>query len=329
MAFISYAHEDEVAARKLYSDLKNSGANPWLDKECLIPGQKWEIAIKQAIKNSDFFLAVLSSTSEEKRGYVQKEISQALDILDEFPESRIFLIPIRLDECKPSHEKLKDLHWADMFPIWDKGLEKIISVLNGTSSGKIIGQEQIPLRVPKKSNPESTSIDIPQNDSGLIEVEIPENSHAYKTKICEARIMQKNNPPSTEPPLKIKLSEMANPAHKSSIGDIQVERYEKLKNKFSKFIKKLDIEWTIEKDSCPVNINEGKAILRKGYSELLEFRTQVDDSARSELSANLSNILVELKIIMNHQVYIDGGKSYSEFWRKGDAIIIKLKRIEY
>ena len=171
LAFISYAHEDEMAARKLYSDLKKSGANPWRDKECLLPGQKWEIAIKQAIKKSDFFIAVLSSNSVEKIGYVQKEITQALDILDEFPESRVFIIPIRLDECNPSHEKLKGLHWADMFPIWDNGLVKILSVLNGFSPSKIIDQEQILLHVPKESNSESPLIgeeSINQNHNELI-----------------------------------------------------------------------------------------------------------------------------------------------------------------
>lgn len=232
MAFISYAHEDERDARKLYSDLKKAGANPWMDKECLLPGQKWEIAIKQAIKTSDFFLAVLSSNSVEKRGYVQKEISQALDILDEFPESRIFLIPVRLNECKPSHEKLKDIHWADMFPIWDNGLERILSVLNGSSSGKTIDQEQIPLRAPKKSNPASSSIGIPLNDSRRDEAEIPIGPSAYKTKRHKARITQKNNPPSTDPPLEIKLCEIKNSVHKLSCSEIQIEEYKKSKNKY-------------------------------------------------------------------------------------------------
>jgi len=41
-AFLSYAHEDELAARRLCSDLKNAGVKPWLDKDCLLPGQKWD-----------------------------------------------------------------------------------------------------------------------------------------------------------------------------------------------------------------------------------------------------------------------------------------------
>ncbi|MBK8784742.1 MAG: hypothetical protein IPO22_23775 [Anaerolineales bacterium] len=50
-----------------------------------------------------------------KRGYVNKEIRRALDVADEKPEGTIYVIPLRLDECEPSFERLKQLHWADYF----------------------------------------------------------------------------------------------------------------------------------------------------------------------------------------------------------------------
>jgi HEAT repeat protein len=131
--FISYAREDTRAAERLCEDLKSVGTNVWFDKEALLPGQKWKVAIKQAIRSCHYFLAVLSKNSVTKRGYVQKEVSEALDIVDEFPDSKIFLIPIRLDECEPSHEKLNDFHWVDMFPDWDSGLEKILSAIQAES----------------------------------------------------------------------------------------------------------------------------------------------------------------------------------------------------
>jgi hypothetical protein len=74
--FISYAREDFDAARILYDDLRAAGLIPWLDKESLLPGQQWEIEIKKAIENSTYFLAVLSSNSVDKRGYVQKEFQK-------------------------------------------------------------------------------------------------------------------------------------------------------------------------------------------------------------------------------------------------------------
>jgi hypothetical protein len=127
--FISYAREDKEGAKRIYDDLKLLGANVWLDQESLLPGQKWKIAIKQQIRSCRYFLAVLSQNSVNKKGYVQKELAEALDILDEFPESDIFIIPIRLNECKPSHERLNDIHWTDMFPDWNMGLSKICSAI--------------------------------------------------------------------------------------------------------------------------------------------------------------------------------------------------------
>lgn len=107
--------------------MSKAGIQVWFDKKSLLPGQKWRNVIKTAIKNSRYFLAILSSNSVTQKGYVQKEVSEALDLLDEFPESEIFIIPIRLDECEPSHEKLKDLHWANLFSDWDDGLIKILA----------------------------------------------------------------------------------------------------------------------------------------------------------------------------------------------------------
>jgi hypothetical protein len=91
MVFISYAREDYVAAGRLYEDLKRAGLTPWLDKESLIAGQNWKIAIKNAIKKSRYFIPIFSSNSVAKRGYVQKEFKYALEVLDEFPESEIFV----------------------------------------------------------------------------------------------------------------------------------------------------------------------------------------------------------------------------------------------
>jgi hypothetical protein len=129
IVFISYAREDAEKAKKIYKDLTSLGVNAWLDQESILPGQNWKAAINQAIKDCRYFLALLSQNSVNKRGYVQKELAEALNILDEFPPSEIFVIPVRLDDCTPSHTRLNDLHWADMFPNWEDGLTKIVSAI--------------------------------------------------------------------------------------------------------------------------------------------------------------------------------------------------------
>ncbi|MCP4108120.1 MAG: SUMF1/EgtB/PvdO family nonheme iron enzyme [Desulfobacteraceae bacterium] len=126
--FISYAREDYEIARKLFDDLKEV-AEPWLDRECLLPGERWKTGIKQAIKETDFFLALLSSRSVPKKGFVQTELDTALNELRNYPPDQIYIIPARLDKCIPKHEILHDLNWVDLFPSYEAGLEKILLVL--------------------------------------------------------------------------------------------------------------------------------------------------------------------------------------------------------
>jgi hypothetical protein len=134
---MSYAREDATIAKKLYYDLKAVGVVPWLDVIDLLPGERWKPAISRAILNSTYFLALLSSSSVNKRGYVQRELRQALDILGEFPDSEVFLIPVRLDECRPVNEELSELNWVDLFPAYEAGVERILSVLLRTEASQV------------------------------------------------------------------------------------------------------------------------------------------------------------------------------------------------
>jgi len=127
--FISYAQEDTDAATRLYNDLKNFGLEPWLDKESILPGQFKSIESKRAIRESRFFIALISKNSVRERGDVQKQLRDALDILKEFPESEIFLIPARLDDCGIPFNEMEDMQYADLFPIWEDGVKRILQAL--------------------------------------------------------------------------------------------------------------------------------------------------------------------------------------------------------
>ncbi len=127
--FISYAREDSGVAGRLYDDLKQNQLDPWLDTKDLLPGERWKDRIRQAIEESKYFIAVLSNNSVNKRGFIQRELHQALQLLEEFPPGSIFLIPARIDECRPRHTQLTDLNWVDLFPSYDDGFSRIMRVL--------------------------------------------------------------------------------------------------------------------------------------------------------------------------------------------------------
>jgi len=149
--FISYAREDIETARKLYHDLKHAGITTWMDKEDILIGENWKIAIRQAIKESSYFIALLSSNSLSKKGYVQKELKMALDIFGEMPVSEIFFLPIRLDDCHPLDEQLQDINWGDLFPSYEEGFQKILRVLSQKrQDGNIPDSPQTEEDVPDK-----------------------------------------------------------------------------------------------------------------------------------------------------------------------------------
>lgn len=124
--FISYAREDREHAEKLYNDLRQRGAEPWIDFENLRAGQNWELAIIRAIGEASHFLALLSRHSINKRGFVQREMKEALEILQQFPPDDVFVVPVRLDETMPRDVRLSQLHWVDLFPSYDDGLRRLM-----------------------------------------------------------------------------------------------------------------------------------------------------------------------------------------------------------
>lgn len=85
-------------------DLKAAGVTPWMDTQDLLVGVNWKEGVRQAIKKSDYFLALISSNAIEKKGYYQTELNRTLDELRRFPPDIVYILPVRIDECIPRHE---------------------------------------------------------------------------------------------------------------------------------------------------------------------------------------------------------------------------------
>ncbi|MCP4351776.1 MAG: toll/interleukin-1 receptor domain-containing protein [Desulfobacterales bacterium] len=127
--FISCAEDDILTANKIYADLQKKGIIPWTHKD-INAGEKTKFAVKKAMEESDYFLALLSTSSVNERGAFQKELKQAFDILTEFPQDGIFIIPVRLEDCNTNNAALSDLHIIDMHKTaWNSGLDKILQAL--------------------------------------------------------------------------------------------------------------------------------------------------------------------------------------------------------
>jgi hypothetical protein len=124
--FLSYSWRDADSVRELHERLAADKVNCWVDKVDLVPGEAWESGIEEAIQNCNHFVALLSSNSVGGDGYVGVELQRALDVFDNKPRGHLYIIPVRLEECRiPT--RLSRLHWVDLFA--ENGYERLLAVL--------------------------------------------------------------------------------------------------------------------------------------------------------------------------------------------------------
>jgi len=128
--FLCHASEDKPVVRELFERLDNENwIDPWLDTEKLLVGQDWQIAIKEAVEESDAVIIFLSKHSVSKESFVQKEMRYAVEKAQEKPDNTLFIFPIRLEECSVP-DSLKKLQWADyFFPVEDESYMKLLLAL--------------------------------------------------------------------------------------------------------------------------------------------------------------------------------------------------------
>lgn len=110
--FISYAKEDYIFAEKLYDFLKDSNLKPWLDKKEILPGQDWNYILRKSLREANYIILLLSHTSVQKRGYIQREFKLALEYYEEKLEDDIYLIPLKIDDCEIP-ERLNKFQWVE------------------------------------------------------------------------------------------------------------------------------------------------------------------------------------------------------------------------
>jgi TIR domain len=96
------------------------------------PGAKLGPSIEKAIRECRYFVAIVSSHSVSKKGYVQKELKAAFDILDQYPANQIYVIPVRVEDCIIDDPRLSEIHYVDFFPDYEFGLSKVLRAIQHT-----------------------------------------------------------------------------------------------------------------------------------------------------------------------------------------------------
>jgi len=124
--FLAYTHEDRKTAVDLARSLRLAGIEPWIDVEKLLPGQRWMDQIKTEIEKASAVLLLLSNHSISKKGYFQKEIRIAIDMVKKQTKAMPYLIPVRITPIEITSE-LSSYQVIDLFdPASENNLVRLL-----------------------------------------------------------------------------------------------------------------------------------------------------------------------------------------------------------
>ncbi len=99
------------------------------------------------------------------------------------------------------------------------------------------------------------------------------------------------------------------------------------KSQFESFLRRFEAEWVTERDTEPNGIDDGKVILKSASYQLLDFLQQIVNESGSNIKGILQDALKRIKELERHDLYLDGGISYREFWEKGNEVLEIIKGI--
>src|SRR6186997_2655466 len=116
--FFSYSRMDSVFALRLAKDIREAGADIWIDQLDIPAGSRWDVEAGNALANASCVLVILSPFSQASEN-VQDEIAYALD-------SGKKIIPVVLENCMV-HFRLRRLKHIDFTKNYNQGLDQLLA----------------------------------------------------------------------------------------------------------------------------------------------------------------------------------------------------------
>ena len=115
--FLCHASEDGAFVATIAMHLRQNGINTWLDRNDLRGGSNWDTEIKRVLREEVHYVVVIQSAALMRKGvgYVNKELTQALERQQEYRGRLSFIIPVTIDPDRGSLlEDLDHLHTVDL-----------------------------------------------------------------------------------------------------------------------------------------------------------------------------------------------------------------------
>jgi TolB-like protein/Flp pilus assembly protein TadD len=99
--FLSYAHDDVAAARRIAEALRSSGLEVWFDENELRGGDAWDSKIRKQINDCALFVPLISQHTESRpKGYFRLEWKLAVEQTHLLAEGVPFVAPVAIDDTR-------------------------------------------------------------------------------------------------------------------------------------------------------------------------------------------------------------------------------------
>ena len=115
------------------------------------------------------------------------------------------------------------------------------------------------------------------------------------------------------------ISRDPNEAAKKKLNDM-------ISQKFCELIDRYILDWTREKNSKPVNFDDGKKILKEFKREVLSLSASLAEIFSKDIIKHIAEIMSEIENLQKYRLYMDP-KSIRDFWKMGDEIFTSLNSI--
>ena len=119
--FFSYARPDSEFAEKLANDLRSAGASLWFDQYDILPGDRWDSAVQNALKTSPWLLVVLSPHSVASEN-VMDEVAEALKLGKK-------VVPVLHLQCDIPF-RIARLQYADFTASYESGMKQLLRIVS-------------------------------------------------------------------------------------------------------------------------------------------------------------------------------------------------------
>jgi len=147
--FVSHASADEIYAGELASLLELRGFQPWLAKSGIPLGSNFAEEITKAIKESDYFIVLLSKNSIASP-HVKREVSIAVD-------KGIALLPVIIGGSNEFIDTMPEewIYWLTVVQVvqFENSTQTANEIVNHINSGKLSGvgmKRRVNSTIPKK-----------------------------------------------------------------------------------------------------------------------------------------------------------------------------------